>query len=133
MGTQELLLFFPFPDKKYDLQQLVDKAQAALGLADANLTAKVLKECQQQWKTTGSAARKQDQALWLQFRAICDGFFNARSEQFEQQKQAEQAELKQFEVQLTELSAQLDAATELTVLAELQQQLQLVRITLVRC
>ncbi|WP_215397545.1 DUF349 domain-containing protein [Rheinheimera oceanensis] len=105
-------------------QQLIDKAQAALGLADANLTAKVLKECQQQWKNTGNAARKQDQALWLQFRALCDGFFNARSEQFEQQKQAEQAELKQFEVQLAELAAQLDVATELAVLNELQQQLQ---------
>ncbi|HEY0922330.1 DUF349 domain-containing protein [Rheinheimera pacifica] len=105
-------------------QQLVDKAQAALALDDANLTAKVLKECQQQWKVSGNAARKQDQALWLQFRAICDGFFNARSEQFEQQKQAEQAELKQFEMQLTQLSVQLDAATELTALAELQQQLQ---------
>lgn len=104
-------------------QQLIDKAQAALALDDANQTAKVLKECQQQWKTTGSAARKQDQALWLQFREVCDGFFNARSEQLEQQKQTELAELKQFEIQLTELSAQIDAATELTTLAELQQQL----------
>ena len=109
-------------------QQLIDKAQAAIALADANQTAKMLKECQQQWKITGNAARKQDQALWLQFRAICDGFFNARSEQFEQQKQAEQAELKQLETHLIQLSAQLEAATEPQAFAEVQQQLQSLQI-----
>lgn len=105
-------------------QQLIEQAQAALNLAEPNQTAKVLKECQQQWKTVGNAARKQDQVLWQQFRAVCDGFFNARSEQFEQQKQAEQAQLQQVEAQLTALTTAADAANEPDALAQLQQQLQ---------
>ena len=105
-------------------QQLIEQASAALNLAEPNQTAKVLKECQQQWKTAGNAARKQDQALWQQFRALCDGFFNARSEQFEQQKQAEQTQLKQLEAELAALTAALDAADEPDALAQVQQQLQ---------
>ncbi|MDP2713407.1 DUF349 domain-containing protein [Rheinheimera sp.] len=105
-------------------QQLIEQAKAAVNLAEPNQTAKVLKECQQQWKSTGNAARKQDQALWQQFRAVCDGFFNARSEQFEQQKHAEQAQLKQLEAELAALTAAVDAADAPDALAQLQQQLQ---------
>ncbi|MBU2114361.1 MAG: DUF349 domain-containing protein [Gammaproteobacteria bacterium] len=103
-------------------QQLIDKATAALALADANVTAKLLKECQQQWKTLGNAGRKQDQHLWQQFRALCDGFFNARAQQFEQQKQAEQVELEQFESVLSALAVALETATDATEFAALQQQ-----------
>ena len=105
-------------------QQLITQAEAALQLSDANQTAKVLKACQQQWKTLGSAARKQDQALWLQFRALCDGFFNARSAQFEQQKHAEQAELTELNNTLKVLSAQLAQAQQPADFTLLQQQLQ---------
>jgi DNA repair protein SbcC/Rad50 len=108
-------------------QQLIAKAQSALTLDEPNITAKVLKECQQQWKTLGQAARKQDQALWTEFRALCDGFFTARAEQFEQQKQAEQAELEQFSAELSTLTAALQHATTPTELAVLQQQLQLLQ------
>lgn len=104
-------------------QQLIVKAQAALALNEPNQTAKVLKECQQQWKTLGSAARKQDQALWQQFRTLCDGFFNARSAQFDQQKQAEQAELQQFESVISVLLVELELATEPTAFDTVQQQL----------
>ena len=103
-------------------QQLIDKAAAALALTDANVTAKLLKECQQQWKTLGNAGRKQDQQLWQQFRALCDGFFNARAQQFEQQKQAEQVELEQFESVLSALAVALETATDATEFAALQQQ-----------
>uniref|UniRef100_UPI0040487AE0 DUF349 domain-containing protein n=1 Tax=Rheinheimera sp. TaxID=1869214 RepID=UPI0040487AE0 len=103
-------------------QQLIDKVSAALALTDANVTAKLLKECQQQWKTLGNAGRKQDQQLWQQFRALCDGFFNARAQQFEQQKQAEQVELEQFESVLSALAVALETATDATEFAALQQQ-----------
>ncbi len=104
-------------------QLLIDKARSALTLTDANLSAKVLKECQQQWKTLGSAARKQDQALWQEFRSLCDSFFNARAEQLAQQKQAEQAELQQFESAIAALAAQLEAAQEPAAFSAVQQQL----------
>lgn len=104
-------------------KQLIEQAQLALALPDPNLVAKALKECQQRWKTLGSAGRKQDQALWLQFRALCDGFFNARSEQFEQQKQAEQLELQQFESLLSALSVELETAAEQSAFDAVQQKL----------
>ncbi|MBZ9611030.1 DUF349 domain-containing protein [Rheinheimera maricola] len=104
-------------------QQLIAKAQAAVQLSEQNQTAKVLKECQQQWKQLGSAARKQDQQLWQQFRAVCDGFFNARSAQFEQQKQAEQAEVAQFESVLSAVIVELELAAEPSAFDAVQQQL----------
>ncbi|QBL09434.1 DUF349 domain-containing protein [Rheinheimera sp. D18] len=104
-------------------QQLIDQARAALALEEANLTAKILKECQQQWKTLGQAARKQDQALWTEFRAVCDGFFNARAEQVELKKVAEQAELQQFSASLNQLTAMLEQAEEPSAFTAVQQQL----------
>ena len=105
-------------------QQLIVKAQSALALNDANLTAKALKECQQQWKQLGQAARKQDQALWTEFRAVCDSFFNARAEQALQQKAAEQAELEQITLQLNALDALLQQADSAAEFSALQQKLQ---------
>ena len=107
-------------------QQLIAKAQSAITLEDANLTAKVLKECQQQWKQLGQAARKQDQALWTEFRAVCDSFFNTRAEQVQQQKAAEQAELQQTASQLEQLQAALQQADSLEAFNTIQQQLQAV-------
>jgi len=104
-------------------QQVIAKARAALQQPEPNLTAKILKECQQQWKTLGSAARKQDQQLWLEFRAVCDGFFSTRAELLEQQKQAEQAELQQFTTQLSQLSEQVQQAHEPAQFNALMQQL----------
>src|SRR5690606_38942831 len=105
-------------------QQLIAKAQSALALGEANLTAKALKECQQQWKQLGQAARKQDQALWTEFRAVCDSFFNARAELALQQKAAEQAELQQITEQLTELDTLLQQANSAAQFDNLQQKLQ---------
>jgi len=105
-------------------QQLIDKARAALTLEDANLTAKVLKECQQQWKLAGNAPRKQDQQMWQEFRAICDGFFNARAEQFAQQKHAEQHELDTVRSQLTDIEQALRQCSDLAECHQLKVQLQ---------
>ena len=105
-------------------QQLIAKAQSAISLSEANVTAKILKECQQQWKTLGQAARKQDQSLWLEFRAVCDGFFNARAEQAQQQQLAEQAELQQFDATLSELKTAIQQASSGAELSALQQQVE---------
>ncbi|HSG52579.1 MAG TPA: DUF349 domain-containing protein, partial [Rheinheimera sp.] len=105
-------------------QQLIDKARAALALEDANLTAKVLKECQQQWKLAGNAQRKQDQQMWQEFRSLCDGFFNARAEQFAQQKQAEQHELDTVRSQLTDIEQALSQCFNLAECNQLKVQLQ---------
>ncbi|MDX1392672.1 MAG: DUF349 domain-containing protein, partial [Rheinheimera sp.] len=104
-------------------QQLINKAQAAVELDEPNVTAKILKECQQQWKTLGSAARKQDQQLWTAFRAVCDGFFSARAEHVEQQKQADKLELEQINQQLAQISTLMQQATDGAEFNALAQQL----------
>src|SRR5690606_14498767 len=91
-------------------QQLIDQVQHALTLEQPQVTAMILKECQQKWKTLGSAARKQDQALWLQFRKLCDGFFNSRAEQYQQQQLAEQADKQAMQQQLAQFTTYLEAA-----------------------
>ncbi|MDX3774248.1 DUF349 domain-containing protein [Chromatiaceae bacterium AAb-1] len=101
-------------------QALIEQAAAAAVLEDAAMAAKVLKECQQQWKTLGFAGKGRDQALWQQFRQLCDTFFNARTEQFKQQQQAEQEEQHQTEQALTQFTAELEQVKELTALTELE-------------
>ena len=104
-------------------QQLIEQAQAALQLADANMSSKVLKDCQKQWKKLGVGARKQDQAQWQQFRALCDGFFHARAQQAVQSRHAEQAEFTQVQQQVQSIEEQLDAAANAATFSTLTQQL----------
>lgn len=99
-------------------QQLIDQVQNALTLEQPQVTATILKECQQKWKTLGSAARKQDQALWQQFRQLCDGFFNTRAEQYQQQQLADQADKEAMQQQLDQLTSQLEAADSLAAVDE---------------
>lgn len=91
-------------------QQLIEQVKNALTLDQPQVTATILKESQQKWKTLGSAARKQDQALWQEFRQLCDGFFNSRAEQYQQQQLAEQADKEAMQQQLEQYTAQLQAA-----------------------
>lgn len=104
-------------------QQLIAKATAATQLDDNNLIAKALKECQQEWKTIGFAGKATEQSLWQQFRQLCDGFFNARSEQFQQQQQAEQQEQQQLEQSLLQLAAELEAVQDIAALSELESRI----------
>ncbi|MBP9079912.1 MAG: DUF349 domain-containing protein [Flavobacteriales bacterium] len=75
-----------------------DKKEALIGQAEAlkdstawKQTADKLKTLQQQWKDAGHAGQRDEHRLWTRFREACDGFFKARSANFEQQD-AEQAE-----------------------------------------
>lgn len=102
---------------------LVAEAKAALTLADAAQTASVLKELQLRWKTLGFAGRKQDQALWLEFRALCDTFFAKRNEEYKAQQQAEQHVLQEMHSSLAQLAVQINQAETLAALNALQGQL----------
>ena len=104
-------------------QQIIEQAQAALALTDSNMTSKVLKDCQQQWKALGVGARSQDQQQWQQFRTLCDGFFQARAEQAEQSRLAEQTELSEVQQQLQEIQQQIAEVKDAAGFTALAQQL----------
>ncbi|MGI5309657.1 DUF349 domain-containing protein [Rheinheimera sp. WS51] len=99
-------------------QQLIEQVKNALSLEQPQVTASILKESQQQWKTLGSAARKQDQALWQEFRQLCDGFFTARAEQYQQQQLVDQADKAAIEIKVAQLSVQLATAQSISAIEE---------------
>lgn len=102
---------------------LLAEAQAALALTDGAQTAAILKELQLRWKTLGYAGRKQDQALWLEFRALCDTFFAKRNDEYKLQQQAEQQALQVVNANLAQFAEQIEQAQTLSAISALQTQL----------
>lgn len=54
---------------------LIGRAERAAQDPDKAAAARELRELQKRWKDAGSARRKDDEALWKTFRAVCDGVF----------------------------------------------------------
>jgi Domain of Unknown Function (DUF349) len=61
-------------------EQLVTGAEALASSTDWAATASAYRDLMTRWKASGRAARKDDDALWLRFRAAQDAFFAARAE-----------------------------------------------------
>lgn len=102
---------------------VIAEAQAALALTDATQTAQVLKELQQRWKTLGFAGRRQDQAYWLQFRALCDTFFEQRNAEYKEQQQAELQQRQQLQQALAGFAEQIEQASDVATVEQVQQAL----------
>jgi hypothetical protein len=64
---------------------LIEKAQALSSSTDWKNTADQLKKLQKQWQDYGSAGQRYENKLWKDFRAACNGFFDARQAHFEGQ------------------------------------------------
>jgi len=64
---------------------LIEKAQALSSSTDWKNTAEQLKKLQKQWQEFGSAGQRFENKLWKEFRAACNGFFDARQAHFEGQ------------------------------------------------
>ncbi|MEN9969737.1 MAG: hypothetical protein RIR94_1944 [Bacteroidota bacterium] len=64
---------------------LIEKAQALSSSTDWKNTADQLKKLQKQWQDFGSAGQRYENKLWKEFRAACNGFFDARQAHFEGQ------------------------------------------------
>lgn len=79
-----------YQDVKTAKQALIEKAQQLLTQDDNQAAIDGIKRLQREWPTTGTADRKTEQALWKQFRGVCDQIFAQREEQKEQ-VQAERA------------------------------------------
>lgn len=102
---------------------VIAEAKAALALEDSAQTASILKDLQLRWKTLGFAGRKQDQTLWLEFRALCDTFFAKRNEDYKLQQQAEQQAWHEASEGLLKLAAQLAKADTQAAVNAVQAQL----------
>jgi hypothetical protein len=61
---------------------LIDAAEKLKNQTDWRNTTEALISLQQEWKETPSGGNKEDQKLWLRFRAACDHFFEAKKEHF---------------------------------------------------
>lgn len=59
-------------------EKIVAEAERLSASTDWAATASAYRELMDQWKRSGQASRKDDDALWARFRAAQDAFFNAR-------------------------------------------------------
>jgi hypothetical protein len=61
-------------------QALIAEAQALLALDDTMRAIDAAKGLQARWKVAGALPRDQDQALWAEFRGVCDAIYKRRDD-----------------------------------------------------
>ena len=77
-------------DKNLELKKaLVEKAESLKDSTDWKETTKALVEIQSEWKKIGPVARKYSEAIWKQFIAACDYFFEQKNKVVSSQKTGE--------------------------------------------
>lgn len=77
-------------DKNYQLKKaLVDKANELKESTDWNKTTQELIKIQKEWKTIGPVPRKYSDAIWKEFVAACDYFFDQKKKVFSSGKEEE--------------------------------------------
>ncbi len=89
-------------------RSLIEQVQQLAGSDDIQAAVEKAKQAQTQWQPTVQAGRREEQALWHQFRAVCDAVF-ARREAVQQAADAErQANL----ARKTELCQEIERLAE---------------------
>ena len=63
-------------------RSLVDRASALLSASDSKAAIDEAKQLQERWKTIGPVPRREDQALWEEFRQHCDALFAKRQQEY---------------------------------------------------
>lgn len=104
---------------------LIEKAQALSSSTDWKNTAEQLKKLQKQWQDFGSAGQRYENKLWKEFRAACNGFFDARQAHFEGQdaENTENLTAKQALIEaLNQYALPTDKQAALAQLRDFQQQ-----------
>ena len=90
-----------------DKQSLIAQAQQLATTADSALAVDEVKRLQARWKTSGPVPHAQSQALWEEFRALCNAVYERRQQEFAQQSAA----LELAKVQAMALCGQMDQAS----------------------
>jgi len=84
---------------------LIGRVEALAGAEDLRKAIDEVKEIQQLWRPTVQASRKEEQALWTEFRSACDKVFERRREVQEAGTRERQAHLDQAQELLDGLAA----------------------------
>lgn len=91
---------------------LIARAERAAQQSDRGAAARELRELQQRWKEAGSARRRDDQALWNDFRAVCDRVFGELDTQRRERAEREAAGLADAQAAVEALEALRGASVE---------------------
>jgi hypothetical protein len=62
-------------------QAIIEQSRKLLALDDAREATEQAKALQQKWKQAGMIARKDEQAMWKEFRTVCDELFGRRDKE----------------------------------------------------
>ncbi len=89
-----------------DKQALIARAQQLATSSDLPRAIDEAKRLQSQWKETGPVPHAQSQALWEEFRALCNGVYERRQQEFAQQA----ATFGQAKTQVEALCEQIEQA-----------------------
>jgi hypothetical protein len=87
---------------------IIERAQALLNEPDSRLATDTAKQLQREWQQAGHLARRDEQALWKSFRAICDELFARR----EADADAFKADLNAHKEQADEILADMNTIVE---------------------
>lgn len=91
---------------------LCEKAEALKDSTDWKKTADVLVALQKEWKTIGSVAKKQSDAVWKRFITACDAFFEAKNKQINNTRKVEHENLKAKKEVISSINTILDDENE---------------------
>ena len=89
---------------------IIEQAKALLTQEDIRAATEQVKKLQQQWKSAGMVGRKDEQALWLDFRKVCDQIFARKDEQVIAFKADLEVHKDQAEELLSQMAALVDSA-----------------------
>lgn len=96
---------------------LCEQAEALKDSTDWKATAEKMVELQKEWKTIGSVAKKQSDAVWKRFIAACDAFFDAKNKNFKEKRNSEQTNLEQKKTIIEQVQT-LDVVSDPSAAAE---------------
>lgn len=94
-----------FDENKKKKQTLIEKAEKLKDSNDWKEAGNQLIQLQKEWQKIGSAGKKAEHPLWLQFRAACDAFFNRKKEHFAAQDLALEENLRKKEAFIASLAS----------------------------
>jgi hypothetical protein len=89
-------------DQKKQLIAEVNKHKESTDWKEAT---QAIIQLQKDWKNLGNAGQRNEQKLWREFRAACDGFFNRKEAHFAEQDAVNAANLIAKEVLIAEIEA----------------------------
>lgn len=108
---------------------IVTQAKSLVDASDTSSAIDTAKKLQAQWQTIGQCKRKDDQALWQEFRSYCDAVFEKRNQETESLKEERQVAKQNAENIIQQLEDILskngdDFFTEKAKVEPLQQEFQ---------